>query len=61
MQQSWLRAGIDLHGLGYGRDTLFGFSDFGAPMGIYRIDTSTGAATLAMSTARRRDPSRQSR
>lgn len=49
--QSWLRAGIDLHGLGYGRDTLFGFANFGSPMGIYRIDTSSGAATLAMSTA----------
>ncbi len=49
--QSWMRAGIDLHGLGYGRDKLFGFSNFGSPMGIYEIDTTTGAATLALSTA----------
>lgn len=49
--QRWFRAGIDLHGLAYGRGTLFGFSNFGAPMGIYGIDTSSGAPTLALSTA----------
>ena len=46
-----LRAGIDLHGLGYGRNTLFGFSNFGSPMGIYAIDLSTGAATLQQDTS----------
>lgn len=49
--QRWFRAGIDLHGLGYGRDTLFGFANFASPMGVYRVDTTTGAATLALSTA----------
>lgn len=46
-----LRAGIDVHGLGYGRDALWGFSNFGSPMGIYRIDPSNGNATLAVDTS----------
>lgn len=42
---------VDLHGLGYGNDTLYGFSNFSSPMGIYTVNTTTGAAVLAVSTA----------
>lgn len=46
-----VRAGIDLHALGYGRQTLYGFSNYGSPMGIYAVDMTTGAATLAVDTS----------
>jgi hypothetical protein len=46
-----LRAGIDLHALGYGRQTLFGFSNYGSPMGIYSVDMTTGAASLVVDTS----------
>ncbi len=39
-----------VYGLGYVGGKLYGFSNFGSPMGIYEIDTSTGACTLRMST-----------
>jgi hypothetical protein len=42
---------IDVHGMGYGRDRLYGFSNYGSPMGIYAIDPQTGVASLAISTA----------
>lgn len=41
---------VDLHGLGYGRGQLYGFSNFASPMGIYRVDPLTGAATLLFDT-----------
>jgi hypothetical protein len=44
--------GVDVHGLGYGRGRLFGFSNFSSPMGIYEIDTDSGAATLRVDTSR---------
>lgn len=44
-------AGVDLHGLGYGNGTLYGFANFASPMGIYSVDPTSGAATLVVSTA----------
>jgi hypothetical protein len=44
-------ASVDLHGLGYGNGTLYGFANFASPMGIYSVNVETGAATLAVSTA----------
>ncbi|MDP2360085.1 MAG: hypothetical protein Q8O14_04955 [bacterium] len=41
-------AGVDLHGLGYGNGTLYGFANFASPMGIYTIDPATGQAALAV-------------
>lgn len=42
---------VDLHGLGYGHDTLYGFANFASPMGIYSIDLESGAATLVVNTS----------
>lgn len=42
---------IDLHGIGYGRGTLYGFSNFGSPMGIYSVSLTTGAKTLEVDTS----------
>lgn len=44
-------AGVDLHGLGFGAGTLYGFANFASPMGVYSVDPATGAATLVVSTA----------
>jgi len=38
----------DIHSLAYGRETLWGFSNYAATKGIYSIDTTTGVATLAL-------------
>ena len=38
----------DMSSLAYGRDTLWGFSNYASPKGIYSIDTNTGEATLAL-------------
>ena len=38
--------GVDIHALAYGRDTLWGYSNFATPKGIYEIDQTTGDATL---------------
>lgn len=38
----------DMSSLAYGRDTLWGFSNYATPKGIYSIDTTTGTATLAL-------------
>ncbi|MEA2097202.1 MAG: hypothetical protein U9P73_10995, partial [Candidatus Cloacimonadota bacterium] len=38
----------DMHSLAYGRDTLWGFSNYADPKGIYSIDTTTGVATLEL-------------
>jgi len=38
----------DMSSLAYGRDTLWGFSNYADPKGIYSIDTTTGQATLAL-------------
>ncbi len=37
---------VDIHSLAYGRDELWGFSNFATPKGIYKIDTNTGVATF---------------
>ena len=39
---------VDIHALAYGRNTLWGFSNFAEPKGIYAIDPATGAATLVL-------------
>ena len=39
---------VDIHALAYGRDTLWGFSNFAATKGIYAIDPVSGEATLAI-------------
>ena len=40
----------DMTSLAYGRDTLWGFSNYASTKGIYSIDTETGAATLKIDT-----------
>ena len=40
----------DMHSLAYGRNTLWGFSNYASTKGIYSIDTETGAATLKIDT-----------
>ena len=42
---------VDVHGLGFGRGRLYGFSNYGSPMGIYAVDPVTGSATLAIDTS----------
>ena len=39
-----------IYGLGYVNGKLYGYSNFGSPMGIYEIDPATGSCTLRMST-----------
>ena len=39
---------VDIHALAFGRDTLWGYSNFATPKGIYAIDPTTGAATLVL-------------
>jgi hypothetical protein len=41
---------VDIHGLGYGRNRLYGFSNF-TTLGIYEINPLTGAATLLIDTS----------
>ncbi|MCD6176504.1 MAG: T9SS type A sorting domain-containing protein [Candidatus Cloacimonetes bacterium] len=38
----------DMSSLAYGRNTLWGFSNYADPKGIYSINTNTGEATLAL-------------
>lgn len=38
----------DMSALAYGRDTLWGFSNYADPKGIYSIDTNSGLATLEL-------------
>ncbi len=38
----------DMSSLAYGNGTLYGFSNYADPKGIYSIDTTTGAATLVL-------------
>lgn len=38
----------DMSALAYGRDTLWGYSNYATPRGIYSIDTETGATELAL-------------
>lgn len=40
--------GVDLAALAYGRNTLWGYSNYASPKGIYAIDPETGAATLVL-------------
>jgi len=39
---------VDLSALAYGRGTLYGYSNYATPKGIYAIDPTTGAATLVV-------------
>ena len=39
---------VDISAMAYGRDTLYGFSNYADPKGIYSIDPATGAATLVL-------------
>ncbi|MCF7911934.1 MAG: T9SS type A sorting domain-containing protein [Candidatus Cloacimonetes bacterium] len=41
----------DMSALAYGRDTLWGYSNYATPLGIYSIDTETGATELALGVA----------
>lgn len=41
-------AGVDVSGLAYGNDTLYAYSNFSSPKGIYSIDPATGAANLVL-------------
>jgi len=38
----------DITALAYGRDTLYGYSNYSDPKGIYQIDVNTGACTLVL-------------
>jgi hypothetical protein len=38
----------DMHALAYGRGTLYGYSNFADPKGVYAIDPATGATTLVV-------------
>ena len=38
----------DMSALAYGNDTLYGFSNYADPKGIYSIDPASGAATLVL-------------
>jgi len=38
----------DMSALAYGNNTLYGYSNYATPKGIYSIDTNTGTATLVM-------------
>ncbi len=40
--------GVDIHAMAYGRETLWGFSNFATPKGIYEIDQATGDTTLVL-------------
>lgn len=44
----------DMSALAFGRDTLWGYSNYASPKGIYSIDVSTGAVELALDTGSRR-------
>ena len=46
--QSIATIGVDIHALAYGRGTLWGYSNFATPKGIYEIDQATGDATLVL-------------
>ncbi len=39
---------VDISALAYGNGTLWGFSNYASPKGIYEIDPQSGEATLAM-------------
>jgi len=39
---------VDIHGLAFGRNTLYGFSNYAATKGIYSIDPTSGQATLVV-------------
>ena len=40
--------GVDISALAYGRGTLWGYSNYATPKGIYEIDPPTGQATLVL-------------
>ena len=39
---------VDISALAYGRDTLYGFSNYATPKGIYAIEPNTGQASLVL-------------
>jgi len=39
---------VDIQGMGYGNRTLYGYSNFASPRGIYTIAPATGQATLVV-------------
>jgi len=39
---------VDISAMVYGRDTLYGFSNYATPKGIYSIEPGTGQATLVL-------------
>ncbi len=39
---------VDISALAYGRDTLYGYSNYATPKGIYSIDPATGQATAVL-------------
>ena len=39
---------VDISGLAFGRDTLYGYSNYATPKGIYAIDPTSGDATLVV-------------
>lgn len=41
----------DISGLAYGNGHLYGFANYASPMGIYEINPTTGAMTLAVDTS----------
>lgn len=45
-----VHSSIDLHGLASGRGLLYGFSNYGSPMGVYMVDMTTGASVLVADT-----------
>lgn len=42
---------VDVHGMGFGRNQLYGFANYASPMGIYAINPQTGSASLVINTA----------
>lgn len=46
--QHLARLDLDMTALAYGRGTLYGYSNYADPKGIYEIDINTGACTLVL-------------
>ncbi len=41
---------VAMHGLAYANGTLYGFANFSSPLGVYKIDPSTGACANVVDT-----------
>lgn len=46
-----VHSNIDLHGLAFGRDALFGFTNFSSPMGVHMVDLTTGGNVVVADTS----------